>query len=175
MGNSLKTQIFSRKFGFTQYTNLHHEVTSMQYLHYILIIQSKMMNNSIFEWRAAANNSRLQRNLHLDEFSLLFQIKLCDIEEVDLLDRRGYLVISITLSSRGEGKIYLRKTEGIRDWFNSLKVSTYIPTYLISFCFSDGKKYQKCILYPKFELQRGLQNNEKIFEKHCFQPFEVVP
>ena len=46
------------------------------------------------------------------------------MEEVDLLDRRGYLVISITLSSRGEGKIYLRKTEGIRDWFNSLKVST---------------------------------------------------
>jgi hypothetical protein len=52
-----------------------------------------------------------------------FQIKLCDVEDVDLLDRRGYLVISITLSSRGEGKIYLRKTEGIRDWFNSLKVS----------------------------------------------------
>ena len=52
-----------------------------------------------------------------------FQIKLCDVEEVELLDRRGYLVISVTLTSRGEGKIYLRKTEGIRDWFNSLKVS----------------------------------------------------
>ena len=52
----------------------------------------------------------------------IFQIKLCDVEEVDLLDRRGYLVISISLSSRGEGKIYLRKTEGIRDWFNSLQV-----------------------------------------------------
>ena len=55
----------------------------------------------------------------------LFQIKLCDVEDVELLDRRGYLVISVTLSSRGEGKIYLRKTEGIRDWFNSLKVSVY--------------------------------------------------
>ena len=56
----------------------------------------------------------------------MFQIKLCDVEDVELLDRRGYLVISVTLSSRGEGKIYLRKTEGIRDWFNSLKVSIYI-------------------------------------------------
>ena len=54
-----------------------------------------------------------------------FQIKLCDVEEVELLDRRGYLVISVTLTSRGEGKIYLRKTEGIRDWFNSLKVSLF--------------------------------------------------
>jgi len=51
----------------------------------------------------------------------IFKIKLVEVEEVELLDRRGYLVISITLSTRGEGKIYLRKTEGIRDWFNSLQ------------------------------------------------------
>ena len=43
----------------------------------------------------------------------------------NLLDWRDCLLISVTLSSRGEGKIYLRKTEGIRDWFNSLKVSIY--------------------------------------------------
>ena len=55
-----------------------------------------------------------------------FQIKLVEVEEVELLDRRGYLVISITLSTRGEGKIYLRKTEGIRDWFNSLQVSLIV-------------------------------------------------
>lgn len=60
-----------------------------------------------------------EHSLLMGEF--IFKIKLCDVEDVDLLDRRGYLVISITLSSRGEGKIYLRKTEGIRDWFNSLK------------------------------------------------------
>jgi len=59
----------------------------------------------------------------------IFKIKLCDVEEVELLDRRGYLVISVTLTSRGEGKIYLRKTEGIRDWFNSLKE-----------CVRDSKK-----------------------------------
>ena len=56
----------------------------------------------------------------------IFQIKLVEVEEVELLDRRGYLVISITLSTRGEGKIYLRKTEGIRDWFNSLQVSLIV-------------------------------------------------
>ena len=59
-------------------------------------------------------------------FLSIFQIKLVEVEEVELLDRRGYLVISITLSTRGEGKIYLRKTEGIRDWFNSLQVSLIV-------------------------------------------------
>ena len=59
-------------------------------------------------------------------FLSTFQIKLVEVEEVELLDRRGYLVISITLSTRGEGKIYLRKTEGIRDWFNSLQVSLIV-------------------------------------------------
>ena len=59
-------------------------------------------------------------------FVSIFQIKLVEVEEVELLDRRGYLVISITLSTRGEGKIYLRKTEGIRDWFNSLQVSLIV-------------------------------------------------
>ena len=59
-------------------------------------------------------------------FCPFFQIKLVEVEEVELLDRRGYLVISITLSTRGEGKIYLRKTEGIRDWFNSLQVSLIV-------------------------------------------------
>ena len=69
----------------------------------------------------------------------MFQIKLCDVEDVELLDRRGYLVISVTLSSRGEGKIYLRKTEGIRDWFNSLKVSIYF-IYSQKWCYFLGSK-----------------------------------
>jgi hypothetical protein len=46
---------------------------------------------------------------------------LSEVEDVDILDKRGYLVVAITPSGR-EGKIYLRKTEGIRDWYQCLKV-----------------------------------------------------
>jgi len=48
------------------------------------------------------------------------KIKLSEVDEVDILDKRGYLVVAITPSGR-EGKIYLRKTEGIRDWYQCLK------------------------------------------------------
>ena len=37
-------------------------------------------------------------------------------------DKRGYL--TIVLSTVREGKILLRKTEGLRDWFNVLKECT---------------------------------------------------
>ena len=69
----------------------------------------------------------------------MFQIKLSDVDEVDLLDKRGYLVVSITPSGR-EGKIYLRKTEGIRDWYNSLQVSpdVDIQLFFIRFFFEVG-------------------------------------
>lgn len=91
-----------------------------------------------------------------------FQIKLVEVEEVELLDRRGYLVISITLSTRGEGKIYLRKTEGIRDWFNSLQVSLIVmnSTLLLIWNFmatnaktrAQWENLQKVILYMKYTL-----------------------
>ena len=53
--------------------------------------------------------------------SFILQIKLSEVDEVDILDKRGYLVVAITPSGR-EGKVYLRKTEGIRDWYQCLKV-----------------------------------------------------
>ena len=46
---------------------------------------------------------------------------MTEIEDVELLDKRGYLTICICLSK--DGKVYLRKTEGIRDWFRTLRVS----------------------------------------------------
>jgi len=49
----------------------------------------------------------------------IFKIKLSEVESVDLLDKRGYLTISINLPR--EAKVFLRKTEGIRDWYKSLK------------------------------------------------------
>ncbi len=54
---------------------------------------------------------------------------------MELLDKRGYLTVCLSLSSsssssgRGEGggggergKVYLRRPEGIREWFHALQV-----------------------------------------------------
>lgn len=49
-----------------------------------------------------------------------FQLKLTEVETIELLDKRGYLTICISLIK--DGKIYLRRPEGIRDWFTSLQV-----------------------------------------------------
>jgi hypothetical protein len=51
----------------------------------------------------------------------IFKIKLSEIESVELLDKRGYLTVSINLVR--ESKVFLRRTEGIRDWFQALRES----------------------------------------------------
>ncbi len=42
---------------------------------------------------------------------------------IELLDKRGYLTISLSLAK--EGKILLRRPEGIKEWFQALKVNHY--------------------------------------------------
>ena len=43
------------------------------------------------------------------------------ILEVQLLDKRGYLTICLSLAAK-DGKLFLRKPEGIREWYHALKV-----------------------------------------------------
>ena len=43
------------------------------------------------------------------------------VEEVELLDKKGYMTICLTLIK--DGKVLLRKPEGIRDWFQMIKVT----------------------------------------------------
>ena len=43
------------------------------------------------------------------------------ILEVQLLDKRGYLTICLSLAAK-DGKLFLRKPEGIREWYHTLKV-----------------------------------------------------
>ena len=38
---------------------------------------------------------------------------------MELLDKRGYLTICISVVR--EGRVYLRNTEGIRDWYDALR------------------------------------------------------
>lgn len=49
----------------------------------------------------------------------IFKIKLSEVEAIELLDKRGYLTICINLQR--EGKVYLRRTEGIRDWYEAIR------------------------------------------------------
>ena len=46
-------------------------------------------------------------------------MKLSSIDSLELLDKRGYLTICLSLG--GEGKMYLRRTEGIREWHRALR------------------------------------------------------
>ena len=45
---------------------------------------------------------------------------LLQVEEVEVVDKKGYLTLCITLAK--DGKVLLRKPEGIRDWFQDIKV-----------------------------------------------------
>ena len=49
----------------------------------------------------------------------IFSIKLAEVESLELLDKRGYL--TICLSMQREGKVYLRRTEGIREWYSAIR------------------------------------------------------
>ena len=51
----------------------------------------------------------------------VFQFKLVEVEEVVLLTKKGYLTIA--LSHSRDGRVLLRRHEGIRDWFNVIKVN----------------------------------------------------
>ena len=50
-------------------------------------------------------------------------MKLTNIDAVSLLDKRGYLTICI--SQKTEGRVYLRLQEGIRDWFYHIQSTVY--------------------------------------------------
>ena len=60
-----------------------------------------------------------------------FQLKLTEVETIELLDKRGYLTICISLIK--DGKIYLRRPEGIRDWFTALQVrnAIFVPCIMV--------------------------------------------
>jgi len=57
---------------------------------------------------------------------------------VELLDKRGYLTICLSMGGR-EGRILLRKPEGIREWHRTIKVRTKMlfapspPPFMIPF------------------------------------------
>ena len=64
--------------------------------------------------------------IHLSNFNeLQFQItesfSFFQIEEVDLVERRGYLTLRILVKNE-QGRLLLRKTDGIRKWYQLIQV-----------------------------------------------------
>merc|ERR1719237_1597019 len=76
----------------------------------------------------------------------IFSIKLPEVEAIELLDKRGYLTICISLQR--EGKVYLRRTEGIRDWYNaireSMEESKVRRNNRASAIFADRRQHTDC-------------------------------
>ena len=56
--------------------------------------------------------------------SFIFRIRLCEIQDIELVERRGYLTIRFNLPREG-GTLLLRKTEGIRKWHQTLQVNFF--------------------------------------------------
>lgn len=67
-------------------------------------------------------------------------MKLADVVDVELLDKRGYLTICVSLEK--DGKVFLRKTEGIKEWYKQLAVSilrfSLLPKWIL-------KPYLNCV------------------------------
>ena len=57
---------------------------------------------------------------YIDGDVSFLQLRMSEIDDVELLDKRGYLTICVSLVK--DGKVYLRKTEGIREWFRTIRV-----------------------------------------------------
>ena len=61
------------------------------------------------------------------------------IEDIELVERRGYLTIRFSLPREG-GTLLLRKTDGIRKWHQALQVSQatlFIQTFFIKKYYSN--------------------------------------
>ena len=79
-----------------------------------------------------------------DMGEFLFKLRLVNIEELLLLDKRGYLTIS--LNPKNEGRMYFRLQEGIRDWFHNIQVSLlHSPV--------ETQAYKRALLTPTSQHQ----------------------
>ena len=67
----------------------------------------------------------------------VFQFKLVEVEEVVLLTKKGYLTIA--LSHVKDGRVLLRRHEGIRDWFNLIKVCPEIRSIIATYNCDPGQ------------------------------------
>ena len=92
-----------------------------------------------------------------------------DIDGVSLLDKRGYLTICI--SQLREGRIYLRKQEGIRDWFNIVQVnmSVFYPQHI----YNSAKKISTMQVF-EYEKSHSIKLNMPPCHKTHFVSYPAI-
>ena len=73
-------------------------------------------------WNCAEYNRKHKKKLFQEYFFSTKSFFVWQIEQVELIERRGYLTLRLSLPKEG-GKLLLRKTDGIRKWFLTLQVS----------------------------------------------------
>ena len=56
------------------------------------------------------------------QFQITESFSFFQIEEVDLVERRGYLTLRILVKNE-PGRLLLRKTDGIRKWYQLIQVN----------------------------------------------------
>ena len=56
--------------------------------------------------------------MHKREGGLVFLVKFDEVLAIEMVEKRGSLVISVSLARE---TIYLRRTEGVKDWFMDIK------------------------------------------------------
>ncbi|XP_017778164.1 PREDICTED: uncharacterized protein LOC108563872 [Nicrophorus vespilloides] len=70
-------------------------------------------------FRRASGNDRISE---MGQF--LFKVKLVDVDRVEWENKKTYSTVALVLMGR-DGKIYLRATDGLEDWFEMLEECTY--------------------------------------------------
>ena len=56
--------------------------------------------------------------MHKREGGLVFLVKFDEVLAIEMVEKRGSLVISVSLARE---TIYLRRTEGVKDWFMDIR------------------------------------------------------
>ena len=115
------------------------ETASPNIAYFGMKIDQKILYYKLIRYKLSVPNSESVHSLFIIPLSnflclLSVQLRLADVEEVSLLTRKGYLTIS--LSSSKDCRILLRRHEGIRDWFNTLKVGISRNQYQYQSCIS---------------------------------------
>jgi len=97
----------------------------------------------------------------------ILKIKLSEVDSIELLDKRGYLTICLILSR--EGKVFLRRTEGIREWYDAIKEkmeeskSRKVNRTSAVFCErrqnTEGSSIEQSLVQRKLRLRPGLSDS----------------
>ena len=66
--------------------------------------------------------------LYLPQY-LLLQVKMDSVSAISMFDKRGFLTLSLIIEEDCKKRILIRKAEGLREWFNIIKVGQMLSWF----------------------------------------------